>query len=264
MVGMVLLGRKVITLYLNYKAAVEQPMSRPVIWDSSDPGGTNNKPVGPVVGYDQFSSPLVLYRDARSTPAFSPNFKPGILLGVRPNRFTTTSKVYYLGSNCSDAFGVAIKTSSIPPSPWPNVGFLSQLQGMNYAVGNGNILYREGSGVGSVGANIPIHSVWSWTTSATRVRPPAVPRANLGGATLLLAAAADDGNTQALVTAFTTTSHFLNNGDTVTIGGVNEAGFNIMAVITRISATSFTYVKPLPQNPGLVYNATFSSPAQRR
>jgi hypothetical protein len=50
----------------------------------------------------------------------------------------------------------------------------------------------------------------------------------------------------------------LNNGDTVTIGGVNEAGFNITAVITRISATSFTYVKALPQNPGFVYNATFA------
>jgi hypothetical protein len=55
MIGLILLGRKVITMYLNQVAMMEQPLARPVVWDSS---GTA-KPVGPVIGYDGFEAPTV-------------------------------------------------------------------------------------------------------------------------------------------------------------------------------------------------------------
>ena len=159
MVGAVLLGRKLITLYLNQKAMIEQPLARPVIWDSSVDASGNAKPVGPVIGYDQFEAPLVLYRDASTGVVVSGSpFEPGVLLGVRPNRFTTMSKVYYLGPNCT--LGAFVKSASATLNPWPNVGYISQQQGVNYAVGNSNNLFRE-SVFGTVGSTVGIGSVWT-------------------------------------------------------------------------------------------------------
>ena len=153
MIGLFLVGRKVVLLYLNYVAAVEQPLSRPVVWDSS----ATAKVVGPVIGYDEFASPLVLYRDA----TYDPDWSPGVLLGVRPNRFTGVSKVYYTDNACGTVAYVKSPSAALAAAAaggWPSVGFLYQLQGVNYAVGDGNILYSgDGTGV-TVGT---ISSVWT-------------------------------------------------------------------------------------------------------
>ena len=59
MVGFVMLGRKLYTLFLNQREFLEQPYSRATVWDSSDPP----KAIGPVIGYDHYEAPLVIFRD---------------------------------------------------------------------------------------------------------------------------------------------------------------------------------------------------------
>lgn len=135
LIGGFLIARKLVTLGLNQLAQVEQPLSRPVIWDSSDPGGTGNKPVGPVIGYDQFEAPLVLYRDNTLGTG-----QPGVLMGVRPNRFTTVAEVYYDQQDCPEAGPAYVRKV---PDSYLDLDFISPLQDITYGVGNGNVLWRQ-------------------------------------------------------------------------------------------------------------------------
>lgn len=144
-IGLILVGRKLYTLYLSQREFIEQPYSRAVVWDSTDPGPTPPpRIVGPVVGYDRFEAPLVIFRDDAT--------KAGAVLGVRPYRFTSYSKVYYSDIDCTGM--VYLRTAA---SLNGEVGFLYQLQGINYAMGMGNVLYKEGAGV----SGLTFQSVWS-------------------------------------------------------------------------------------------------------
>lgn len=158
--GMVLLGRKLVTLYLTNLSLIEQPLSRPVVFDATAPNAT---PMGQVVGYDRFGAPEILYRDATAGAA-----TPGVLMSVRPQRFTTVSRAYYAGAGCTG--NVFVKAADATIGPWPNVGFFFQTDGWNYAVGRDNFLYRE-SVQGTSGAGQAIGSVW--VSEDTRDASPA-------------------------------------------------------------------------------------------
>ena len=265
MVGAVLLGRKLITLYLNQKAMIEQPLARPVIWDSSVDASGNAKPVGPVIGYDRFEAPLVLYRDASTGIVVAgSSFEPGVLMGVRPNRFTTSSSVYYPTSDCSgDA--AFIKSPSAATSPWPEVGFISQTQSINYAVGRGNNLYRATGGGATLGSG-SVGSVWT-SQDIGDSSPAGTP--STACQTLTFAAAvppfgnlqlvsALSSNTDGIALAVTAADHNLRTGDNVSIntaipfcptlpGGICPPGFfNGTHQVTVTSPHSFTYDTGLP------------------
>lgn len=234
MIGMILLGRKLITMYLNQVAMMEQPLARPVVWDSS---GTA-KPVGPVMGYDQFETPLVLYRDHTGIIVGTDEFTPGVLLGVRPNRFTTISRTYYDAPNCAGT--PYVKAASAAVNPWPMVGFISQSQGINYAVGAGNILYRE-SALGTAGVNQAIGSFWV-SQNVGDASPAGVPSTactNIAGTPINLASL-DDSGVDPLITATTMANHGLSVGDFFLIQGAGV--YNGVHQVTAVgSATTFDF-----------------------
>lgn len=169
LLGMVLLGRKLVTLYLTQLTLVEQPLSRPVVFDGS--AANQGKPMGQVIGYDRLGAAQILYRDTTTgvTLASGAKVNTGIVMSVRPRRFTTVSRVYYDTPGCTgNAF---VKTSSSLIGPWPNVGYFFQTQGWNYAVGRNNLLYRETPPLAGAGAGIAIASVW--VSEDTRDASPA-------------------------------------------------------------------------------------------
>lgn len=144
MVGGIMLFRKAVTVYLNQRTLMEQPDARAVIWDSSVPA----KAVSPVIGYDAFDAPQIIFRD-KVTEA-------GVVLGVRPERFTTLSRVYYTGPDCTG--NVYVRSAA---SRHFEVSFSSQLQGINYAMGKDNILYKQGP----TAFNGTLNSYWASQTS---------------------------------------------------------------------------------------------------
>jgi hypothetical protein len=156
-VGFVLLARKAYTLYLAQREYMEMPLSRAVVWDSSSPA----KVVGPVMGYDHDEAPLVIFRDDDT--------KGGVVLSARPMRLSTVGEVYYDDSGCSSnprvrayvasmdtgfASGVFVGTASA----YPPAGVASQMNGVSWAMGNGQVLYRStltpGVSVTSSGSNL--------------------------------------------------------------------------------------------------------------
>ncbi len=240
MLALILLGRKITTLYLNQLAFIEQPLTRPVVWDSA---GTA-KPVGAVIGYDRFEAPLILYRDASTGLSLNTvQYQPGVLLGVRPNRFTTLSKVYYDGANCAGTPYVKSSTNAL--APWPDVGYIAQMQGINYAVGSGNILYRTSVPV------VPLGSLLTgsvWTSLDTGDESPAT-----GGTSCVALPAASVVNLFFLAdgggpvaTAVTPTSHNLRSGDRVVIVSTipSPITYSGTFVVTVTSPNTFTY-RPL-------------------
>jgi len=237
MIGMILLGRKVITLYLNQVAMMEQPLARPVVWDSS---GTA-KPVGPVVGYDSFAAPTVLFRDRTGILFGGSEFTPGVLLGIRPNRFTTTSRTYYDGVGCA---GTPYVKSAASISPWPSVGFIAQTQGVNYAVGSGNVLYREAT-LGTAGANVVIASYWvsQDVGDASPAGPPSTACVEITGVGLTVASL-DDSGTGTTVTGVTTVVNSFSPGDFVNIAGAGNPLYNGVYQITSASGRHFTFIGP--------------------
>ena len=177
MIGLILLGRKLYTLYLNQRDFIEQPYSRAVVWDSSAPA----KVIGPVVGYDQFEAPLVIFRDATTTianPSPPPATLPtngGVVLGVRRFRFTSYGQVFYTNSACTAnprirswtaPFGTGPNLGSavVPLYPYPPVGFAYQMQQVSYAVGNSNILYSATSNLGGLPVTSNGANLWVWTS----------------------------------------------------------------------------------------------------
>lgn len=234
MIGMILLGRKVITLYLNQVAMMEQPLARPVVWDSS---GTA-KPVGPVIGYDQFEAPTVLYRHHTGILVGTDEFTPGVLLGVRPTRFTTLSRTYYDAPDCAGT--PYVKAAAAAVNPWPMVGFISQTQGINYAMGAGNILYRELT-LGTAGVNQAIGSVWI-SQNVGDASPAGVPSTactNIAGTPINLASL-DDSGVDPLITATTMANHGLSVGDFFLIQGAGV--YNGIHQVTAVgSPTTFDF-----------------------
>jgi hypothetical protein len=113
--------------------------------------------VGPVIGYDQFEAPLIVFRDATNNGV-------GVVLGVRRDRFTSYGEAFYSSVDCSGSASYvrAFDTSGapspaqpnatasgdnggfvgLPPVGYPPAGFVYQLQQASYAMGSGNILYR--------------------------------------------------------------------------------------------------------------------------
>ena len=142
MLGLIMVGRKLYTLYLNQREFNDMPYSRAVVWDTTNLGpAPPPKVVGPVVGYDQFEAPLVIFRDDTT--------KGGVVLGVRRDRFTSYGQVFYNGANCAGtayvrAWNAAVGTGAVAPLYlYPPVGFAYQLQGVSYAMGKDNILYSS-------------------------------------------------------------------------------------------------------------------------
>jgi hypothetical protein len=144
LLGMFVLGRKLVTLYLNQREYLEQPYSRAVVWDSS----ATPKVIGPVVGYDPYESPLVIFRDSLTDG--------GVVLGVRAERFTSFGEVFYSDSACTEAprlrgwstdraTGTQVVGGVGPLLGNPPVGVMYQMQHRSYAMGSGNILYSSGT-----------------------------------------------------------------------------------------------------------------------
>ena len=142
LLGMFMLGRKLLTLYLNQREFMEQPYSRAVVWDSS----TTAKVIGPVMGYDRFEAPMVIFRDSAN--------QLGVVLSVRPTRLTSAGEVFYSNSDCSGtprvrAWDTAAATGFNGgvfvglTSAYPPVGVLYQMFEASYAMGKGNELYRS-------------------------------------------------------------------------------------------------------------------------
>ncbi len=156
LIGAVLLGRKLYTLYLNQREFTEQPYSRAVVWDSTNPGPTPPpKVVGPVIGYDQYEAPLVIFRHVRT--------KAGVILGVRTDRFTSYGQVFYTGTACDGTAYVRSDYATVASGTYPPIGFAYQMQGVSYAMGAGDILYASAATPGVSGDSTtpsPIQSVW--------------------------------------------------------------------------------------------------------
>lgn len=151
-IGGVLLGRKMLTLYLNQHEYADQPNSQGTVWDST----ATPRVVGPVVGFDPFEAPLILFRDDAT--------KAAVILGVRRDRFTSYGHVFYTDDACSQNPRVRAWNASAatPGAGYPPIGFAYQDQARSYAVGNGNVLYQSGTPTGidvmSTGAD-PLY-VW--------------------------------------------------------------------------------------------------------
>lgn len=176
MIGLIMVGRKLYTLHRDQREAFEMPYSRAVVWDSSGNAATCFPPspvgcakvVGPVIDYDQFEAPLVIFRDDAN--------KAGVVLGVRRERFTSYGQVYYTGTTCTGTayirawdLNVAAPTQNLPAPPfapvpyllYPPTGFVYQMQGVSYAMGLGNILYRSIlPAPGATAAALGIQSIW--------------------------------------------------------------------------------------------------------
>ncbi len=171
LLGGMLVARKLMTFYFERRDYAEIPYSRGVIYDSTTPP----KIVGPIVGYDPYEAPLVIFRD-NATSA-------GVLLGVRTNRFTSFGEVFYTNSSCDEsgepmgypkirAYGVAVNaTGDYVPD-----GFAYQMQNYSYAMGSDNILFRAdnatGANVTSNGSNL---YVWKSQDIAPSTGSPAPP-----------------------------------------------------------------------------------------
>jgi hypothetical protein len=161
MLGLFLLGRKFVTLYLNQEEAFGQFYSTGVVWDSA----ATPRVVGPVVGYDQFETPLVIFRDEDT--------KAGVLLGVRTDRFTSFGQVFYDQANCQgDAY---IRAHDAPlatgGNTYPPIGFAYQTQGSAYAMGIDNILWRSTDDAATSVFNAPA-SVWISQDYSTTLGAP--------------------------------------------------------------------------------------------
>ena len=180
LVGAMLLGRKLYTLYRNEAEFVFVPDARAVVWDSA---GTP-KSLGPVLGYDQYEAPLVLFRDNAT--------KAGVLLGVRPTRLTSYGQVFYTNNTCTANPRLRVDTASVgtgstaPDYLYVPVGFVYQMQGVSYAMGSGNVLYRStalaGSPVTSNGADL---FVWTSQDIAPATTAPSPPCAAVPNGTTL-------------------------------------------------------------------------------
>lgn len=159
LLGMFMLGRKLFTLYLNQREFLEQPYSRAVVWDSSVPP----KVIGPVIGYDPYEAPIVIFRDQATDG--------GVALGVRGQRFTTYGEVFYSNDICTDdprirgwgqdrATGISLGAYVGPLLGYPPVGFMYQMQRRSYAMGRLNILYTSNEEFGApfvVGVDGPLY-----------------------------------------------------------------------------------------------------------
>lgn len=156
-VGFVLLARKAYTLYLAQREYLEMPMSRAVVWDSSTPA----KVVGPVMGYDADEGPLLIFRDDDT--------KGGVVLTARPDRLATVGQVYYDDGACTLTPRVRAYTATMstgfsggvfvgPFAAFPPTGVASQMNGVSWAMGSGQVLYRStltpGVSVVSNGSNL--------------------------------------------------------------------------------------------------------------
>jgi len=171
MIGLFLLGRKLFTLYLNQREFEVQPYSRAVVWDSS----ATVKVIGPVVGYDQFEAPLVVFRDDAT--------KGGVLLGTRRDRFTSVGQVFYTDNNCTQtprirAWDSSLTTGKLGPTllgaGYPPAGFAYQMQRRSYAMGKGNILYQSPT-AGGVTMTSGAPPLYAWASQDTKPPSPADP-----------------------------------------------------------------------------------------
>jgi hypothetical protein len=112
------------------------------VYDSTLPLG-NSRLIGKAVGFNQYESPLVVYRIP------DPSAPLAVLLGVRPNHFTTRQSVFYDSPGCSGGTWMLD-----PANPLAGVAGeaseLYALQGAAFAIGtNGgsaNVLFRSTSG----------------------------------------------------------------------------------------------------------------------
>lgn len=170
LVGAILVGRKLYTVYLNQTAFETLPLSRAEAWDST------GQAIGPVLGYDPYEAPLVLFRDSTTSA--------GIVLGVRSDRFTSYGEVFYTNAACSAtqestpgypkirAASADVATTLGNANLYPPVGFLYQLFGRSYAVGSGNTLYTTADGVTpeNVSAGPPGPALYVWKSQ--NLSPP--------------------------------------------------------------------------------------------
>jgi hypothetical protein len=148
-VGLFILGRKFVTLYLNQEEAFGQFYSTGVVWDSA----ATPRVVGPVMGYDQFEAPLVIFRDEDNGA--------GVVLGVRTDRFTSFGQVFYELANCQGGAYVRAHDAPLASSgnTFPPIGFAYQTQGAAYAMGIDNVLWRSTDDAATSVFNAPA-SVW--------------------------------------------------------------------------------------------------------
>jgi hypothetical protein len=174
LIGGVLLGRKLFTLYLNQREFAERPDSRAVVWDSS----ATPKVIGPAVGFDAFEAPLVIFRDDAS--------KSGVVLGVRGTRMTSVGQVFYSDDACTSsprirAWSAAASTGDHTTAPvdspqaYPPIGFLYQGQAHGYAMGNGNVLYASDESGGMDLTSTAGSPLYVWISQDTRPATAGVP-----------------------------------------------------------------------------------------
>jgi hypothetical protein len=143
LVASLVLGRKLVTLYLNEREFTEQPYSRGVIWDSSDPV----RALGTVHTYGAHDEPLIVFLDDATTA--------GVVLGVRRDRLTSAAGVYYSDDACTQnprirAWDAPAGTGTEPRAfEFAPAGFAYQLQERAYAMGSGNLLYASSEAGGT-------------------------------------------------------------------------------------------------------------------
>ena len=136
LVGLVLLGRKAATLYFNSVNYTEAPEQQAIVVDSS-PAATP-KVMGPVVGYDPFEAPLVIFREHSK--------QGGVVLGVRPTRVTSYAEVFYDDDACTVNPRVRKANESTSSSSSDGnipAGFLYQDHHLAAAMGSGNKLWVD-------------------------------------------------------------------------------------------------------------------------
>lgn len=170
LLGGILLARKLGTLYLDRREYSEVPYSRATVFDSSGPTA---KILGPVIGYDPYESPLVIFRDDAT--------KAGVILGVRTDRLTSYAQVFYTDSACTmtpriRSYDATVGTGDVAPlySYLPS-GVAFQMQGIAYAMGNGNILYRSTTATGASVTSAADLYVWTSQDIAPSSAAPSPP-----------------------------------------------------------------------------------------
>lgn len=144
LLAVLLLVRRTYTLYANDQEFLNPPDSQALVMDSSS--ATRPTVLGGVIGWDPFEAPLLIYRDMANTG--------GVALGVRGDRLTSYGEVYYDDAACTlnprlrAASGLTTSNGNIP------TGFLYQDFGAGYAMGSGNILYKQTSAPVSLGPGV--------------------------------------------------------------------------------------------------------------
>ena len=124
----------------HFVQSVADPFGRIVfVYDSTPPVGSSLL-VGRAVGFNEYESPLVVYRNP------DPALPLAVLLGVRPANFTTRQSVFYDNPGCTGATWI-LDPANPTAGTVGEVSDLHALQGVAFAIGtsgaSANVLYRS-------------------------------------------------------------------------------------------------------------------------